>query len=82
MGCLNCVVRGIVDGKSIVVNLNINKLVKVDWNDHRNSMLYQCPNCKAYWEVGAYQPGVSELNAKDVEIFYPNASNRKIDTER
>lgn len=71
MGCENCEVKAAVDGRMVQVRLWIHHLNKIDINQARSSVIYQCPECQTYWEVFAYEKSVKELTEEEAKKYYP-----------
>lgn len=71
MACQTCEVSTVLNGRPVHVLLQFSALERLAWSDGRNSFLYHCPACGAYWESCAYAPSSLELSVEEVHRQYP-----------
>ena len=71
MPCSKCAVSAEVDGKMQYVAVFLSDMRKLGQSTERIGVLYQCPNCNAFWEERAYQKRSNNLTSEEVRQFYP-----------
>lgn len=75
MGCDNCEVTAMVDGKLRHVRLWIENLQQVGTSSERSSVLYRCPECKSLWEVCANEKEPLQMSLADAKMIYPHVED-------
>jgi hypothetical protein len=75
MTCDHCCVRGIADGRSLVVCVWYERLEELGPND-ASAFLYRCPACGTYFIASAWFPHDSELTPGEAKRLFPGILGR------
>lgn len=70
MGCELCEIRAQIDGRSVHVWLKTENIMKISDDTERIATLYQCPQCKTYWELGCCDKEARQVTLGYVQKHY------------
>jgi len=73
MSCNNCAAIAIVDGKRIVAEVFLHRMVALAVTPDGKT-LSRCPHCGACWETYAYSKAIRELTEGEAKAEYPGAA--------
>lgn len=72
MGCSNCEIRSVVDGRSAHILLLTDNLEKIYFDNSKIITLYKCPKCLTYWELGGYDKSATEVDPLHIKKNFPS----------